>query len=705
MIYNVNNCDSIILDIKKNDLIEDKKRKCFIYQKALSFDIETSSFYKSIKKQIDIDTFNNLKDKDKKEYSKICVMYIWQFAIENNVIIGRTWNEFFILIEKLKNLLELSDKKIICVYVHNLSYEFQFIRKYFTWLDVFALEKRKVVYALTKGILFRCSYILSGYSLDTVAKNLTSSNIKKLVGNLDYKKIRSPETQLTKEEIEYCINDVLILNVYINECIERFNDIVNIPNTQTGIVRRFVKSEMNKNRKDMYKVQSMTLEIEEYQLLKRAFSGGFTHSNGILTDCINENVSSFDFTSSYPTVLISEKYPMSKGKRILIENKEHFYYLIKNFCCVFNIIFHKIKNKFLFEQIISRSKCFICENASINNGRIVNADKIGLSITNIDFEDICKFYDYEEIEIRDIYIYEKNYLPKCFIETILQLYEDKTKLKGVNGKEVEYLHSKEMLNSLYGMCVTDINRDNIIYECNEWRNEEKSIYESIENYNKDKTRVISYIWGVFCTSYARHNLYSGILEFKNDYIYSDTDSIKVLNKDNHSKYFDDYNNNIIHKLENCCNYHQIDISKIKPKTIKNIEKPLGVWDYEGTYKKFKTLGAKRYLYLDDDLHLTVSGLNKKIVIPFLFDTYKTIDNIFNNFKNGLYVKYGFSGKLTHTYIDEEKKGVMIDYQNNYYEFSELSSIHLSDSDYLLSLSNTYIDYLLSLKNLMEIYEK
>ena len=98
------------------------------------------------------------------------------------------------------------------------------------------------------------------------------------------------------------------------------------------------------------------------------------------------------------------------------------------------------------------------------NGRIVSADKIGLTITDVDYELIKATYDFDLVSIGTCYKYNRGYLPKPFIESILHLYEQKNLLKGVKGKEVEYLKSKGMLNSCYGMCVTDIVRNSYVYD-------------------------------------------------------------------------------------------------------------------------------------------------------------------------------------------------------------------------------------------------
>ena len=65
-----------------------------------------------------------------------------------------------------------------------------------------------------------------------------------------------------------------------------------------------------------------------------------------------------------------------------------------------------------------------------------------------------------------------------------------TKLKDVDGYESEYLHSKELLNSCYGMCVTDICREETIFDLISklWSEEKSEIdfEKDIQNYNQNK---------------------------------------------------------------------------------------------------------------------------------------------------------------------------------------------------------------------------
>lgn len=679
--------NDILCDI---DFIK-KDRKHSISNVASVFDIEATSFYNE----------NN---------EKSACMYAWVFGLNGRCIRGRTWKEFFDVLTLVKRHYKLSIKKRLIIYIHNLSYEFQWFRKYFEWEKVFSVESRKPLYAITKdGFEFRCSYLLSGYSLEVLGDNLTKYKVKKKVGDLDYKLLRHSRTPLTDKEWGYILNDGLVVMAHIQEEIERLGDITKIPLTKTGYVRDLCREKCLKgdNRWNYIEtIKSLKLDVETYLLLKRTYTGGFTHANINYVDRIIENVDSFDFTSSYPTVMVSEKFPMSSPKKAVIRNGEELYKYCKAFCCMFDVKFHNICAKVSYENYISISRCGEVNNFIVNNGRIVEADYLTLSVTEQDFFIISKMYEWDSIEISNFYYFYKAYLPKDLVMTILELYRDKTELKGVSEKIVEYLVSKGMINATYGMCVTDPCKNDVTY-ITEWGETPADIPTLIEKYNNNRQRFLYYAWGVWITAYARRNLFSGIFEFKEDYVYSDTDSIKVVNTEKHKEYIEKYNQNITKKINNCLSHYNIPLEMAKPKTIKGVEKPLGVWDYEGRYSRFKTLGAKRYITeKNGDIEITIAGVNKKAGVEYLKYKYKTNDKIFNAFTEDLYFPSNYecdgeekngSGKMCHTYIDEYTEGTILDYTGVKWIYNESSAVHLENTDYSLSLEAQFAKLILGVK--------
>ncbi len=692
-IDNILNSIAGVLDIvRTNKQIE-------YYNIPCSFDIETTSSKSTLWKT-----------------EKVAFMYEWSFCILGYVIIGRTWDEFKDMITTIIDKLNLSVNKRLIIYVHNLGYEFQFIRKHFEWEKVFSLKERKPIQAVTlDGIEFRCSYLLSGYSLEKLAEHLQTFDIKKLKGDLDYNLVRTSKTPLTKEELQYCINDVVIVVCYIQELINRRGDISKIPLTKTGFVRNYCRENClyngshNKDTSKFHKYRELmnvlTLNSKEYLLCREVFAGGFTHANPYYVNQVIPNVTSFDECSAYPYVMISEMYPMSKPELVEIHNEEELDNNLLNYCCMFYAEFENLESTIDYDNYISKSHCRDLDNPKFNNGRVVSADKLVIALTEQDYFIIYNTYTWTKCIFYSFYRFRKNYLPTDFVKSILKLYNDKTKLKGVHGQEAEYLESKEELNACYGMTVTDICRDEIKYNSTLWKKEKADIDKALEKNNKSVKRFLYYPWGVWVTAYARTNLWLAINECKDDYIYSDTDSVKIVNADRHKKFFKKYNNMVVKKLDRAMDYHGLDKELTRPKTIKGVTKQLGIWEKEGVYDYFKTLGAKRYMVKQKecleveqngeikkyDYSLTVSGLNKYYVIPYLLDLYG--DDIFLYFEEGLYIPPDYTGKLTHTYIDEEQQGVVQDYLGNYDEFHELSSIHLEPADYHLDISEDFKNFL------------
>lgn len=624
------------------------------------FDIEVSSFY------------------DSKGF-KVGLPYFWSFGVETYLTYGRTMQEFIDLLEQIT----ISDR--IVIYIHNLGYEFQFLRSYLNVESIFAREERKPFKVLSAEIEFRDSLILSGFNLELTAKNLVKRKVKKLVGNLDYSKIRTPTTPLKQDELDYCFNDVKIVICYIWEQIEQYGNIIKIPMTNTGRVRLYCKSKcLNKNKKYRDLISNLKLTTEEYKMLKHSFMGGFTHANYKEVLKVHDNVSSYDITSSYPFVLLTEYYPMSAGERIKITSREHFEELRKEHCIVFTVCFKGLLQKAtVYDSYLSASKCTF-ENGLENNGRLISADVCYCTITEIDFDIIVQCYDFEEVVFGGGYIYKKGYLPKQFLQCILDFYRDKTTLKNVVGMESEYLLKKGMLNSTYGMTVTDIINDIIDFD-SDWFTELVIDVDEIDKYNNSKNRFLFYPWGVYCTAYARRNLWYGIFKLGTDYIYSDTDSLKF--KGEHSDIFEEYNLRVENKIRAVQEKYSFDIEDFKPLTVKGEQKTIGVYEQEEPYSKFKTLGAKRYLvqYADGHLSITCSGLNKGKTSQYL----ESFENPFEVFNDYMCIPKENAGRNIVTYIDEKREGVISDYLGVEYKYEVPTGIHIEQSDYHLELGDKY----------------
>lgn len=661
----------------------EKSKVKYFCDDIFTFDIEVSSAWIKDDKVIGYHTGETAEYWNDLQPLALC--YIWQFSFNDKVYYGRELTDF---IDVLQDLPE--ECKII-IWVHNLSYEFQFLCNILHWKSVFAKNPHKPMKATPREfpkIEFRCSYMLTRLSLDSWGKQL---GVHKHTGDLDYEVLRTPKTPLTEKELGYCEYDCLVVYAGIQSYLKRYKNVFDIPLTQTGTVRREVKNRLTSEPEYVKKIKKLVPQTtEEYKMLMRVFAGGYTHANRYYAgEPIYGHVEHFDFTSSYPTCMIAFKFPMSKWHYIskLFPDESKF----EDNAYIFKLKFKRL-NCLTCNTYIQGSKCD-GEGFVFDNGRIISADELTIVITEQDYLTIKETYTWESMEVLEVWQADKAYLPVEFTNYILELYANKTNYKGVADMEDIYLQSKQYINSMYGMCVTAIVQSDVEFSNGQWTVEqltEEEVQKRLDKlrawYPSEKRYFLNYSWGCWVTAYARRNLWKCIEKCDEDMIYCDTDSIFVEGDYN----FDWYNEWITNKLKTACNTMGLDFKKTRPKTPKGVEKPLGIFDREEDDEEFITLGAKRYVERradDHKLHLTVSGINKEAV--------KLLDDDIENFTDGF--DFDKDADCVHkqlaTYIDNMPSVTWGDGYRSDYRYG----INLRRTGYLLTITDEY-------KKLINYYE-
>ena len=629
-----------------------------------TFDIETTSFIILDGEQLSPDKYEDLDQKDKERCIQMSNMYIWMFGINDVVYYGRSWQELEYF---LMNIEYYTHDKKKFVFVHNLSYEFQFLRNHFKIKDVFSRKSRKVMKCSLEdyNFEFRCTYYMSGVALEKLPE-IYGLDVKKLVGYLDYNIPRNKYTKLTEKELEYCENDCLVVYQYIQKELETYETLKAIPMTSTGHVRRELKEKTEKDYQyRSYVRKSVNIDPHVYNLLLDAFAGGYTHANWTLADEIIKDVDSFDFTSSYPYCMTTFKYPGTEFKKCSIKKIDS---LLDCFAYLIRIRFKNIKCKY-YNNFISMSKCKLIKKGSYDNGRVIGAEELEIVLTDVDLKFISKVYTYDSYEILESYWSVYKYLPKQFIEFILEKYVNKTKYKNVAGKELEYALEKAKFNSLYGMSVTNNIKDEVKYD-NEsgWSETPITNEEIVQKLEKEKKLgFLSFSYGVWITAWARFNLLKNLAKLDTHVIYADTDSLKVYG-DYDKSVIDNYNIEVENRIKRVSEELDIPIEKFAPKDSEGIPHMLGVFDFDGHYEEFITQGAKKYAYtkyiknskLKETSNILEKGPEKSLVLEITVSgipkkgarSLKTL----NDFRDNHIFEHKDTGKNILLYNDE-----MIDY--------------------------------------------
>lgn len=188
--------------------------------------------------------------------------------------------------------------------------------------------------------------------------------------------------------------------------------------------------------------------------------GGYTHANWLFSSRIIKNVTSYDFTSSYPFVLTSSKFPMTKFRKIELHDLDAD--LLPMFAYLIKVRLTNVSSK-QFNTFISKDKCLVIKGGRYDNGRVIKADFLEIVITDVDYKYLKLSYNFE-YEVLEAYNSCYDYLPKELILFILDKYVKKTKYKNVEGKEYEYSREKSLFNSIYGMAVTNNIRPDVLYD-------------------------------------------------------------------------------------------------------------------------------------------------------------------------------------------------------------------------------------------------
>ena len=554
-------------------------------------------YYKDVICAFDIET-SRLADIEQS------IMYIWMLHIHNHVtIIGRTWEELKSLFLQIREELE---EKTLCIFVHNLSYEFQFLRAIYNFLpeEVFAVDSRKVLRCsmFDNKIEFRCSYLHSNMSLAEYTNKMDVEH-KKLDGEeFDYTKERYPWTELTEKEIAYCVHDVVgLCEALEKEMTIDGDNLYTLPLTSTGYVRRDAKQAMRKIHPAF--VKNQLPDLYTYEMLREAFRGGDTHANRFYSGRIIKNVKSADRSSSYPDVLCNCQFPVSPffhAGRVSYNTLLNMI-VVRKKAVIMRIAISKLRlhDDLWGAPYLSKDKCRRIEKGAFDNGRILSAEYLETTITDVDFKIILEQYDFDDLCAFDVSYARYGKLPKSLIDTVIEYYKAKTELKNVPGQEIYYMKSKNKLNSIYGMMAQNPVKQDIVYNNGAWSAANEPEAEILAESNRKA--FLCYQWGVWCTAWARYRLQEGIKLAGENFVYCDTDSVKYIGSIDWTAY-----NKQREKDSKASGAFATD-----PKGITHY---MGVYEADGEYSEFKTLGAKKYAYNYEsggETYVTIAGVTKK----------------------------------------------------------------------------------------------
>lgn len=691
-------CRQVLRKVKKSYIYDTHKK---ILRVHCGFDIETTK-------------------KDEHAF-----MYHWQFSMNDTVLTGRHWNEFEALISRLNTWCEWQ-KCIIIIWVANLCHEFSFIGRRFFWKNIFATDSHTPLKALTGRCEFRECLTISGQGgLANLAKNYTRT--QKAVSDLDYDVIRNSQTELDSTERGYCYADVEILSEWSDYIFRAYADNgLQIPLTASGIVRSQIKkaAEDTGHIDDIRDgIQSLFPDQDIYDFIMRyLFRGGYTHACAWWSLVPYSGIIGADYTSSYPAVMLHDYYPMSPFVETELETDGRYITdsRLDTMCCWFIAEMTDI-HQLMMHSIESKHKLIDHTGGVFDNGRLTDAVRIQVAMTELDYQIYRKFYNWSSIRILRSWTAYRGSLPKYFLNPLKKAYQTKSRLKAAGlDNTIEYVNAKAICNSFYGCTVTrlkyqvwkynqgeDFVKDGEIIHTGDWYDEtsKKTYWQMISK------QLLSPFWGIWVTAHARKHLLDTVHQIDSgqdmcSVLYCDTDSIYMEDTPRNRAIISAYNENMF-RLN----------AELEPEFY-----DIGAFDWIGKDKKtgepahylFKTLGAKRYVKFHDGVcDVTIAGLPKgalerKLAKPFAYKDdcyaaykdpkhkegflgYVSVSELFDYFTDTMLLTCTESMKTRAVYSPYPYEDIITDAEGHTELMQEMCGVAIVDTMFQLHIEDIYAD--------------
>lgn len=503
-------------------------------------------------------------DIETSRFQDMAFMYIWQFAIgESYCVFGRTWEEFKDFLAMLQDELQLAADFRLCIFDHDLRYEFGFFRRiiYIDEDSLIARTQRQIIYFTSGCFEFRDSYSYTEMPLKDLGKEV---GIPKLE-DYDYDSIRLPITPLSDRELQYCENDVKILTRYFSIELNQYKVISRLPLTLTKRVEKVMASNMNDvcTRQQRFQLAARQLDAaseEDYLLLnylRVAYFGGFNYATTLHRNDILSDVFGADIDTSYVAQILFHRFPVTKFKKLdsfkpftwepkknpgnmqihnIMFGREDF----ANRALLIHFRAHDLKAKIpelAFLPIYPKNYLGRAPEARrrMKTEHVAECSYVDTVLTDVDFRLMIQHYTFSRLDVDEIFWSRYMPLPEYVIQSAVQLAATKKAAKEelsaiqdrfehatpdirpqiqniLQQTASEYLRIKSMCARIYGVFVKDPIRMQYKFSNAEGKVNAvglTGIEDAALDINGERKRNFAptmYQWGVWVASWARKEL-------------------------------------------------------------------------------------------------------------------------------------------------------------------------------------------------------
>ncbi len=572
------------------------------------------------------------------------VPYLWTccFDLTGEIINGRTWDDLVSWFEKLEEFGYNKDHKLI-IYLNDLSQFFHFAKKEVLFdVEMLAKSPSEILICSYRGLEFRDFQAYTEKDIDKMIyindANAVNYHVKPKTDKLSYMCV------LSERDYDYSSRRVMEMTKAIRTDIDLLYQgaAQHVSPTKTRRIENIIAANQRKAdpSKFLYwRIHALNPLSSEFgretllpQLRKAFFGGTSFYEKGVLNEVLAD-IESADLVSAYCAEFILSKFPISKYKVLDLptEYKELFtrsYYTSKSLLITFeakNVVLKKgglpiipaaMKHYYLDKDNKAERA------AAMKRAQALKLEKetsvpIRMTLTDIDFELFCRYYDIESIEITGLLGAKYGYLPDYIVKTVAQLYADKSKAKETKKKleaaglltplqEEVYNDFKSILARLYGIFTQSPIVTQYEYDQNKRDIKLANAHYLVSTY---EWRPVVYQWGVVTTALIRKkicDLRDKFRDHKIKVVSGDTDCINYKSNRRTDTIISEFNANVKRDIARRCKLIGIDPNELRD---------LGTLEVK-QYKYYRLTGCKQYAFVresesGDVFELKVGGMNKE----------------------------------------------------------------------------------------------
>lgn len=359
---------------------------------------------------------------------------------------------------------------------------------------------------------------------------------------IDYKAKRDLGHELTLEEREYIVADIVIVAKALHQLFSEGMEKLTMSSDALNDFKLRLAHQDEKSKEDVFRVFFPEITVEMDKFIRKAYKGGYTYTNPKFANQIHHQGLVYDVNSLYPSQM--QQKPLPYGFPVpytgLYQSNENYPLFIQSLECEFHL-----KDGYLpTVQIKNNARFRQTEYLSESDG------VVELTMTCVDLSIFLEHYHVKNVRWIGGFMFKQHV---GFFEEYIN-YWGEVKKNSTGGKRQL---AKLMLNSLYGKFASSTDNLNKVPYL-----DEKGVINFVVVQDEDRKPVYTPL-ACFVTAHARDVMIRSAQSCYDRFAYCDTDSLHILGYD-------------------------IPTIDIDPKR-------LGAWKCEGVFNKAKYVRAKTYI--------------------------------------------------------------------------------------------------------------